>query len=107
MQTITADQISVADNPHGVDVRHLHKTPHVVVSQIALEPGEVVKPHKAPVDVFFYVLEGVPAIEIEGETVLATPDTLVPSALGRVHAIRNETEERVRFLVVKTPNPKG
>ena len=107
MQTITADKVAVADNPHGVDVRHLHATPHVVVSQITLEPGEVVKPHKAPVDVFFYVLEGAPAIEIEGETVLAPPDTLVPSALGHVHAIRNETGERVRFLVVKTPNPKG
>ena len=107
MQTITAGETSVADNPHGVDVRHLYSTPHVVVSQITLEPGEVVKPHKAPVDAFFYVLEGTPAIEIEGETVAAAPDTLVPSALGRVHAIRNESDARVRFLVVKTPNPKA
>ena len=68
MQSITADQIPVADNPHGVDVRHLFKTADVVVSQITLEPGEVVKPHKAPVDAFFYVLEGAPSIEIEGET---------------------------------------
>ncbi len=107
MQTITADQVSVADNPHGVDVRHLFRTAHVVVSQITLEPGEVVKPHKAPVDVFFYVLEGSPTIEIEGETGLVAPGALVPSSAGRVHAIRNEGEERVRFLVVKTPNPKA
>ena len=107
MQTITAADIGVADNPHGVDVRHLYSTPHVVVSQITLEPGEVVKPHKAPVGAFFYVLEGTPAIEIEGETVEASPDTLVPSALGHVHAIRNEGDARVRFLVVKTPNPKA
>ncbi len=107
MQTITAEQKTVADNPHGVDVRHLHTTPHVVVSQITLEPGEVVKPHKAPVDAFFYVLEGSPSIEIEGETVTAGPDTLVPSAAGHLHAIRNEGEGRVRFLVVKTPNPKA
>ena len=107
MQAITADQIAVADNPHGVDVRHLYSTPHVVVSQITLEPGEVVKPHKAPVDAFFYVLEGTPSIEIEGETVAAAPDALVPSALGRVHAICNESGARVRLLVVKTPNPKA
>ncbi len=44
MQSITADQIPAADNPHGVDVRHLFKTARVVVSQITLEPGEVVKP---------------------------------------------------------------
>jgi len=107
MQTITAEQTAVADNPHGVDVRHLRTTPHVVVSQITLEPGEVVKPHKAPVDAFFFVLEGTPAIEIEGETVTVAPDTLVPSATGHLHAIRNEGHSRARLLVVKTPNPKA
>ena len=108
MQTITAEQKAVSDNPHGVDVRHLYSTSHVVASQITLEPGEVVeKPHKAPVDAFFYVLEGSPSIEIEGETVTAGPDTLVPSAAGHIHAIRNEGEARVRFLVIKTPNPKA
>ena len=105
MQIITADQIPVADNPHGVDVRHLHKTKDVVVSQFTLQPGEVVKPHKAPVDVFFYVLEGAPQIEIEGETVAAAAGTLIPSTAGRLHSIRNESDGLVRFLVVRTPNP--
>ena len=107
MQTITAAQTPVADNPHGVDVRHLYSTPHVMASQITLEPGEVVKPHRAPVDAFFYVLEGAPAIEIEGETVVGAPGTLVPSAAGHLHAISNTGEARARFLVIKTPNPRG
>jgi quercetin dioxygenase-like cupin family protein len=107
LQCITADQIPVADNPHGVVVRHLFQTPHVMVSQITLEPDEAVKPHTAPVDVFFYVLEGTPSIDVEGEVVAVAPDTLVPSAAGRIHAIRNESDERVRFLVVKTPNPRA
>jgi quercetin dioxygenase-like cupin family protein len=107
MQTITADRTPVADNPHGVDVRHLYQNPHVMVSQITLEPGEVVKPHKAPVDVFFYVVEGAPTIEVAGESVTVETGSLVPSAAGHVHAIRNEGLARVRFLVVKTPNPKA
>ena len=105
MQIITADQIPVADNPHGVDVRHLFKTKDVVVSQITLQPGEIVKPHKAPVDAFFYVLEGVPQIEIESETIAAAAGTLIPSSAGHLHCIRNESDALVRFLVVKTPNP--
>jgi len=105
MQIITADQIPVADNPHGVDVRHLHQTTDVVVSQITLQPGEVVKPHKAPVDAFFYVLEGSPSVEIESETVVAATGALIPSAAGHLHSIRNESDGLVRFLVVKTPNP--
>ena len=107
MKTITPDQVPVADNPHGVDVRHLHATPHVMTSMITLLPGEVVKPHKAPVDAFFYVLEGTPAVEIEGETFAAAPDTLIPSTAGHLHSIRNEGDDIVRFLVVKTPNPKA
>jgi quercetin dioxygenase-like cupin family protein len=107
MQSITADQVPVADNPHGVDVRHLFKRPHVVRYQHTLQPGEAVKPHKAPVDVFFYVLEGTPSIDIEGETATLAPDALVPSAAGHVHAIRNDGEQRARFLVIKTPNPKA
>jgi quercetin dioxygenase-like cupin family protein len=107
MKTITADQITVADNPHGVDVRHLHSTPDVMVSQITLEPGEVVKPHQAPVDAFFYVLEGAPLVEIAGETAQGAPGMLIPSGKGHVHAIRNESGARARFLVVKTPNPKA
>ena len=105
MQTITADQIAIADNPHGVDVRHLYKTDDVVVSQITLQPGEVVKPHKAPVDAFFYVLEGTPSIEIEGEMLTAAVGALIPSSAGHLHSIRNESDGLVRFLVVKTPNP--
>ena len=105
MQTITAEQIPLADNPHGVDVRHLHKTKDVVVSQITLQPGEIVKPHRAPVDAFFYVLEGTPSVEVEGETIAATAGTLIPSSAGHLHSIRNHSDALVRFLVVKTPNP--
>jgi quercetin dioxygenase-like cupin family protein len=107
MQTITAHETAVAENPHGVDVRHLYSTPDVVVSQITLEPGEVVKPHQAPVDAFFYVLEGTPVVEIEGEALRVAPDTLIPSTAGHLHSIRNESDARARFLVVKTPNPRA
>jgi quercetin dioxygenase-like cupin family protein len=105
MESITADQTPLADNPHGVDVRHLYNTKDVVVSQITLQPGEIVRPHKAPVDAFFYVLEGAPSVEVESETVVAAPGTLIPSAAGHLHSIRNESDRVVRFLVVKTPNP--
>ncbi len=107
MLTITADQIARADNPHGVDIRHLYATPLVAASQFTLAPGEIVKPHKAPVDVFFYVLEGTPMIEIEGETAETAPGTLVPSKAGRRHSVRNESGALVRFLVVRTPNPNA
>jgi quercetin dioxygenase-like cupin family protein len=105
--TITAEQTAKADNPHGVDIRHLYATPLVAASQFTLAPGEFVKPHAAPVDVFFYVLEGTPMIEIDGEIAETAPGTLIPSQAGRRHSVRNESDAPVRFLVVRTPNPNA
>ncbi len=36
--------------------------------------GDIVQPHKAPVDAYLYVLEGMATVEIEGESVQAAPD---------------------------------
>lgn len=105
MQPIRADQLPVADNTHGVDVRHLHATAHIFMSQITLQPGEAVEPHAPPVDVCFYVLEGTPTAEIDGEAMTAEPDTLIPNAAGHVHAFRNEGSAPARVLVIRTPNP--
>ena len=93
MQIITADQIPVADNPHGVDVRHLYKTKDVVVSQITLQPGEIVKPHKAPVDAFFYVLEGSPADRDRGRDDRGHGRHARPQ-LGRTPALHPQRERR-------------
>jgi quercetin dioxygenase-like cupin family protein len=107
MQPITADQLPVAANPHGVDVRHLHATAHVMISQITLEPGEAVQPHNPPVDACFYVLQGTPTFVIDGNAMTAGPDTLIPTDPSHVHALKNEGTERARILVIKTPNPRA
>lgn len=106
MKVITAAQFPVAENPHGVDVRHIYATDDVMVSQITLQAGEMVKPHKAPVDVFFYILEGVVQMEIDGEAVVLERDSLVPSAAAHIHGVRNAGDATARLLVVKTPNPR-
>jgi quercetin dioxygenase-like cupin family protein len=106
METIVTADVPVADNPHGLDVRHLYtSSPLASASQITLQPGESVDPHRAPVDVFFYVLEGAVTAEIEGETAEVATDTLVPSKAGNLHGFRNEGTTKARLLVVRTPNP--
>lgn len=106
METIITADVPVADNPHGLDVRHLYATsPLASASQITLQPGEAVNPHRAPVDVFFYVLEGAVTAEIEGETQAVPADTLVPSKAGNLHGFRNDGSTKARLLVVRTPNP--
>jgi len=92
-------------NPHGVDVRKLYDKESAQVSHITLEPGEGLKPHKTPVDVFFVVLEGTPYIMVGDEEELCEKDTLIESPANIIHNIRNVSNSVARILVVKAPRP--
>jgi len=96
---------SVQETPHGVDVRKLFDSEHVQVIEIKLMPGEELKKHITPVDVFFYVLEGTGIVEIGEEQAEVTLDQLVESPKGIPHRLMNESDSPFRFLVVKTPKP--
>ena len=64
-------------NPHHVDARKIYESPHAVAVVITLKPGESLKKHITPVDVFFYVLEGSGIIEIGSEQQTVGKDMLV------------------------------
>lgn len=93
------------DNPHKVDVCALYNHDNAQVMHMTLKPGESLKPHATPVDVFFYVLEGKPTILVGEESIQFEQDTLVESPKDIVHCISNETESIARVLVVKSPRP--
>jgi mannose-6-phosphate isomerase-like protein (cupin superfamily) len=95
----------IQETPHGVDVRKLFDSEHVQVVEIKLMPGEGLKKHITPVDVFFYVLEGTGIVEIGDEQSGVTLDQLIESPKGIPHRLLNESESPFRFLVVKTPKP--
>jgi quercetin dioxygenase-like cupin family protein len=92
-------------NPHGVDVRKLYDKESAQVMHITLQPGEGLKPHKTPVDVFFVVLEGTPIVTIGEEEEVCEKDNLIESPANIVHNIQNVSESIVRILVVKAPRP--
>ncbi|MBU1671702.1 MAG: cupin domain-containing protein [Actinobacteria bacterium] len=73
--------------------------------EIKLMPGESLRKHVTPVDVFFYVLEGTGIVEIGDETEQVSRDQLIESPLKVPHRLLNEGGEPFRFLVVKTPRP--
>jgi mannose-6-phosphate isomerase-like protein (cupin superfamily) len=92
-------------NPFKLDAARIYDTVHAEAVHINLKPGESLKPHITPVDVFFYVLEGEPVIEIGEEKVRVTSDNLVDSPAGIPHCIYNESDSPARILVVKIPKP--
>lgn len=106
MKTISINTAELKQNPHGVEVKQMYNQPDAQVMHITLQSGETLKPHKTPVDVFFYVLEGRPTIYIGDETFEAEKDTLIESPKEIMHYIGNQSDSIARILVVKTPNPK-
>jgi len=95
----------IKENPHKVDVRQLYNDASAQVMHITLLPGEALKPHKTPVDVFFYVLEGAPTIHIADESLVFDRDNLIESPANIVHYISNESDVVARILVTKAPRP--
>jgi mannose-6-phosphate isomerase-like protein (cupin superfamily) len=105
MQTISVTQQPTMANPHGVEVRKLHDTPHAQAMHITLQPGQSLKKHITPVDVFFYVLEGTGVVEIGPESRTVGPDTVIDSPARIPHCWHNRGDAVLRVLVVKTPRP--
>ena len=93
------------ENPHKVDVRQLYNHPTAQIMHVTLKPGEALKPHKTPVDVCFYILEGTPTINIGDESQVFEKDNLIESPADIVHYLSNESNLKARILVTKAPRP--
>lgn len=95
----------IKDNPHKIDVREMYNKESAQANIMALKPGESLKPHKTPVDVFFFIVEGTPTIHIGDESEVCEANTLIESPAGIVHYISNNSDSLARILVVKAPRP--
>lgn len=95
----------IKETPHQVDVRQMYNQESAQAMLMALKPGERLKPHKTPVDVFFFILEGTPTIHIGDESEICASDSLIESPANIVHYISNESAGLARILVVKAPRP--
>lgn len=105
MKVTEVAKVVSGPNPHHVDARKIYDTPQAVAVVITLQPGEALKKHITPVDVFFYVLEGIGVIEIGDEKKTVEKDMLVESPAKIPHRWANESKAVFRVLVVKVPRP--
>lgn len=93
-------------NPHQVSAKIIYDHEEAQCVHILLKPGESLKRHVTPMDVFFYVLEGKGQVEIGDEVVDVERDTLIESPARIPHRLMNTGGADFRFLVVKAPKPK-
>ncbi|MBK8501150.1 MAG: cupin domain-containing protein [Saprospiraceae bacterium] len=105
MKVTKVKETPVNENPHKVDVRKLYDRDSAQAVHIMLNPGESLKPHMTPVDIFFFVIEGTPEILVGDAKQSVEPNDLIESPKGIVHCIYNNSMDIVRVLVVKAPRP--
>ena len=98
-------ETAIIETPHKLDVRRLYDKDSAQAVHIKFNPGESLKPHITPVDVFFYVLEGTLDILVGDEKITVEADSLVESPKDIVHCLYNNSNEIARVLVVKAPKP--
>lgn len=106
MKLVDAKTAPSMPNPHGVHAARIYDTEHAQAVHILLKPGESLKRHITPVDVFFYVLEGEGTVEIGEERERVGRDTLVESPARIPHRWVNDGQGDLRLLVVKVPRPR-
>ncbi|MDY0126582.1 MAG: cupin domain-containing protein [Candidatus Cloacimonadaceae bacterium] len=91
-----------ANGLHGVKI---YVAPEGEIVHLSLEPGAVLKAHKTPVNVAFYVLEGTVTLEIGDQQLSFAADTIIDSPKDIPHAVYNNGETLCRLLVIKMPKP--
>jgi len=106
MKIVDVSKEPINEKPHHVDARRVYDTGHATGVVITLAPGEALKKHITPVDVFFYVLDGTGAVEIGDERATFGRGHLIESPAKIPHHWINESDRPFRVLVVKVPRPK-
>ena len=97
---------SAFSNPHKIEAKKLFESPDAEVIHMTLKPGESLKSHVTPVDVFFYILSGTPTLEIGDEKEKVSADSVIDSPANVPHCVYNDTESTAKFLVVKLPKSR-
>ena len=105
MITRSIETTAIMETIHKVDARGLYNSPELIVTAITLQPGEQLRRHITPVDVVFFVLEGIGVVEIGEEMEAISAGTLVESPKDVLHCWYNESQHPLRFLVIKAPRP--
>jgi quercetin dioxygenase-like cupin family protein len=100
------EETTTFENVHLVEAKQIYDTENATVIHMSLQPGQSLKKHTTPVDVFFYILEGKGTVEIGDEQQEVQKDAIIESPKGIPHLLQNSGESVFRFLVVKLPKQK-
>jgi quercetin dioxygenase-like cupin family protein len=86
-------------------VANLIDEKYLQMNQVCLEPGQQVPQHNANSNVTLTVVHGEGTFHVGNERVRMGPGKLLRVPFQSPMSIKNESKERLAFLVVKAPHP--
>jgi quercetin dioxygenase-like cupin family protein len=72
---------------------------------VEYEPGGVAQPHDHPLEETYYMLEGEVEAMAEDDVFTLGPGDVFWTSVGCVHAFRNKSQGKVRWLETQSPQP--
>ena len=72
---------------------------------VEYEPGGVAQPHDHPLEETYYMLEGEVEAMADGDVFTLGPGDVFWTSVGCVHAFRNKSQGKVRWLETQSPQP--
>jgi len=79
---------------------------YLQINQVCLEPGQQVPHHNANSNVTLMVVRGEGTFHIGNEVTRMGPGKLLRVPFQSTMSIKNESKDRLAFLVIKAPHPK-
>ncbi len=78
---------------------------YLQINQVCLEPGQRVPHHNANSNVTLMVVSGEGTFQVGGDVTKMGPGKLLRVPIQSPMSIKNESRERLAFLVIKAPHP--
>jgi mannose-6-phosphate isomerase-like protein (cupin superfamily) len=83
-----------------------HGAIHTSTGICTIDAGGSIAPHVHSYEESFYVLEGAPVLDVEGQSVELGPDRCGVLPVGTAHAWRNPSGKPVRFFEMQAPRAR-
>ncbi len=90
-------------NPDKISREMLADKPEMRIALMCLEPGQKLDPHKAPLRLLMYVVEGKGTFTVGDESIEADEKTCIPCDPMLPHGFRADKGKRLVVMAVVTP----
>ena len=90
-------------SPDKISREMLDDKPEMRIALMCLEPGQKLEPHKAPMRLLMYVVEGKGTITVGDEHIEADEKTAIPCDPMVLHGFKADKGEKLVVMAIVTP----